>query len=138
MRRAGLALLALLGCEGAPTVRVLPVREAGAVDAGPHDATASDLSEPDARPPDANPPDANPPDADPPDVDPPDADPPDADGLRCVGDDPRVGLPCQGFVGRCVAEGTLACVEGALWCELAPPAARAEVCNGADDDCDGA
>lgn len=62
-----------------------------------------------------------------------DCDPRTADGAG----DPRVGASCPvtGGVGRCGTAAT-ACVMGAIECRR--NAARAEMCNGEDDDCDGA
>ncbi|MBL8682161.1 MAG: hypothetical protein JNK05_23545, partial [Myxococcales bacterium] len=62
-----------------------------------------------------------------------DCDPRTADGAG----DPRVGASCPvtGGVGRCGTAATV-CVMGAIECRR--NAARAEMCNGEDDDCDGA
>ncbi|MBL8682160.1 MAG: hypothetical protein JNK05_23540, partial [Myxococcales bacterium] len=62
-----------------------------------------------------------------------DCDPRTVDGAG----DPRVGASCPvtGGVGRCGTAAT-ACVLGAIECRR--NAARAEMCNGEDDDCDGA
>ncbi len=61
----------------------------------------------------------------------------DCDGMVDEGN-PGGGLDCEvdGEQGRC-ARGTTTCVEGALICGQAPEPID-ELCNGADDDCDGA
>ena len=53
---------------------------------------------------------------------------------------PRVGEDCARGLGACAAEGTRRCVpaRGAVVCDAEPGAPSDEVCNGEDDDCDGA
>ena len=50
-----------------------------------------------------------------------------------------VGEPCEVGEGRCAAEGTTVCgPDGNAVCDAVPGNPRREVCNGEDDDCDGA
>ena len=68
-----------------------------------------------------------------PDQDLPDAEPlPDADPLSCEGDERSL---CEIEDGPCTV-GERTCV-GGQWGECTPVGQRPEVCNGADDDCDG-
>jgi hypothetical protein len=62
-----------------------------------------------------------------------DCDPASADGSE----DPLVGTLCDGPDGDLCAEGTRFCSVGALACSD-NTATNAELCNGIDDDCDGA
>ncbi|MEZ4475656.1 MAG: MopE-related protein [bacterium] len=50
---------------------------------------------------------------------------------------PGTGRGCTLGVGACAREGQVVCAGGMLGCDARPGAAAAEVCNGADDDCDG-
>ena len=60
----------------------------------------------------------------------------DCDGA--ADEDFPVGDPCTGGVGACRAAGALGCdAEGQVVCLFVPGPARDELCNGADDDCDG-
>jgi hypothetical protein len=47
------------------------------------------------------------------------------------------GLPCSVGVGACEARGVFVCVAGRLECSVQAGASALEVCNGADDDCNG-
>ncbi len=48
-----------------------------------------------------------------------------------------VGVGCEAGVGGCRREGTMLCVEGAVVCSAEAEVAAFEVCDGADNDCDG-
>ncbi|MCB9529367.1 MAG: hypothetical protein H6701_13460 [Myxococcales bacterium] len=48
-----------------------------------------------------------------------------------------VGDRCQAGVGACAAEGSIVCLDGAAVCDAAVGEPARELCNGADDDCDG-
>ncbi|HUH02444.1 MAG TPA: lamin tail domain-containing protein [Kofleriaceae bacterium] len=50
--------------------------------------------------------------------------------------DPLVGVPCDGDDGDLCAEGLTSCVMGGIVCSDTT-GTSVEVCNGADDDCDG-
>ena len=61
----------------------------------------------------------------------------DCDGI--VDDDPAgVGEACTVGVGACEETGTVVCVDGAPECDAEPGEPTAEVCDGVDNDCDGA
>ena len=61
----------------------------------------------------------------------------DCDGVADEGFD--LGAACQVGVGTCVSEGFFVCDEtGGARCDAQPQPALAELCNGVDDDCDGA
>ncbi len=62
-----------------------------------------------------------------------DCDPASADGTE----DPGIGAACDGPDGDLCAEGTQACVTGALTCNDAT-GDRLDLCNGLNDDCDAA
>lgn len=49
-----------------------------------------------------------------------------------------LGEPCEGGVGICHVVGVIVCIDGIPTCDREPGARRDEVCNGTDDDCDGA
>ena len=50
-----------------------------------------------------------------------------------------VGQACVGGVGECQVGGVIACGEGGgTFCDAEPGAGQAEICDGADNDCDGA
>ncbi len=49
-----------------------------------------------------------------------------------------VGALCTAGDGGCAREGTIRCIDGVGACDATPGAPTAEVCNGLDDDCDGA
>ena len=49
-----------------------------------------------------------------------------------------VGAPCMVGVGACTAAGLIVCTGGLATCGAAPGAPGPEVCDGADNDCDGA
>jgi RHS repeat-associated protein len=63
------------------------------------------------------------------------------DGLDndCDGqaDDGLGGDVCEAGVGACLAAGRTTCVDGAMGCDAAVGQPGVELCNGADDDCDG-
>ncbi|MCA9559413.1 MAG: hypothetical protein KC583_12710, partial [Myxococcales bacterium] len=60
----------------------------------------------------------------------------DCDGV--VDDDPLdAGDACLAGTGACTARGTRICADGALACDAVAGDPAPEVCNGADDDCDG-
>ena len=48
-----------------------------------------------------------------------------------------VGEPCWVGEGECMADGTTVCLDGDAVCDVAPGAPSDEVCDGADNDCDG-
>lgn len=51
---------------------------------------------------------------------------------------PRLGLPCEAINGACSAQGLQVCApDGQARCSATPPESRPEICNAADDDCDG-
>ncbi len=50
---------------------------------------------------------------------------------------PALGNPCADGVGACRAQGEIVCLGGQPACDATAGAARNEVCNGVDDDCDG-
>ena len=61
----------------------------------------------------------------------------DCDGI--VDDDPGgVGQACTVGVGACAATGAVVCVDGARECDAEPGEPTAEVCDGVDNNCDGA
>ncbi len=49
----------------------------------------------------------------------------------------ELGQPCIAGVGACEAMGTVVCSEAEAVCDAEPGGAVLEVCNDADDDCDG-
>jgi hypothetical protein len=61
-----------------------------------------------------------------------DCDPSTLDGSQ----DPLVGAPCDGDDSDLCQEGTATCTDGALFCDDFSDDSI-EICNGADDDCDG-
>ncbi len=61
----------------------------------------------------------------------------DCDGRTDEGFD-DLGQPCAVGVGACEARGVWVCGGGEAVCSATPGAPAGEVCNGADDDCDGA
>jgi len=61
----------------------------------------------------------------------------DCDGV--VDDDPEgVGQACTEGVGACAATGTVVCVDGERDCDAEPGEPTDEVCDGVDNNCDGA
>jgi hypothetical protein len=61
----------------------------------------------------------------------------DCDGRLDEGFD--LGAPCSAGVGRCRREGVMRCrPDGGVLCTAQAGAGQIEVCNGTDDDCDGA
>ncbi len=48
-----------------------------------------------------------------------------------------LGEPCAAGVGACRSEGRRVCADGGVACDAVEGAPVDEVCNGADDDCDG-
>ncbi len=60
----------------------------------------------------------------------------DCDGATDEGFD--LGAPCAVGVGACHAAGVVICGDGAARCDAAPGEPGAEICDGIDDDCDGA
>ncbi|MBU6160421.1 MAG: hypothetical protein KGO50_04825 [Myxococcales bacterium] len=48
------------------------------------------------------------------------------------------GSPCLTGLGGACSDGITACTDGVRSCEVVPRASLVEVCNGVDDDCDGA
>ena len=48
-----------------------------------------------------------------------------------------VGMVCDAGIGGCARDGVVVCALGEARCNAEPGPARAEECNGADDDCDG-
>ena len=60
----------------------------------------------------------------------------DCDGLADDGN-PGGGAPCDGTDADLCAEGLVACAAGTLACSE-PPGELLDLCNGGDDDCDGA
>lgn len=113
----GAMALVLVGCLDEPRLIQLDC------DAMPeHRLCVTDASE-----------DAALPDSETSDQDLPDAEPlPDADPLACEGDERSL---CEIEDGPCTV-GERTCV-GGQWGECTPVGQRPEVCNGADDDCDG-
>jgi hypothetical protein len=51
---------------------------------------------------------------------------------------PGGGAPCSAGVGACRRNGFVACTGGVLACNAVPGPPGTEICNGIDDDCDGA
>ncbi len=62
----------------------------------------------------------------------------DADCDGAVDEGFEVGAPCEEGVGACRASGVTVCVGGAVACDAASGDPADELCNGLDDDCDGA
>ncbi len=62
-----------------------------------------------------------------------DCDPASADGSE----DPQSGVACDGDDGDLCVEGTLSCLAASLFCSDLT-GTTSEICNGLDDDCDGA
>jgi MYXO-CTERM domain-containing protein len=57
---------------------------------------------------------------------------------NCNGLEDDTGLSCSMGVGACRAEGALACAEGTAQCSAVALESSFEICNGVDDDCNGA
>ncbi|MEN9800449.1 MAG: hypothetical protein RL653_4146 [Pseudomonadota bacterium] len=51
----------------------------------------------------------------------------------------QLGLPCDAGIGECARSGSVSCQpDGTAACNVQAAEPRAELCNGKDDDCDGA